>query len=196
MRTFWPRLRVSFPPGNSHLPSLFSTSRTELFNRYENGTKLSGVIYVHCISDNRLRGAPGRNFGMFREFCGDSALKNVVLTTTMWDLVPLPIGESLENKLSSMCFNEAIEKGAQIVRHYNTPQSAHDVIRTIVKHPPVVLQIQQEMVERGKAVNETEAGKAFERHAAGLENIRRQKVREERIREEKIRERKDEGVRR
>ena len=48
-------------------------------DRYENGSKLSGVIYIHRISDNLSGGIAGRNFGIFCKLCGDVALRNVIL---------------------------------------------------------------------------------------------------------------------
>jgi hypothetical protein len=56
---------------------------TESLDRYENGSKLAGVIYIYRISDNRFTGIAGRNFGIFRGFCGDETLKNVILVINM-----------------------------------------------------------------------------------------------------------------
>ncbi|KAL4061675.1 hypothetical protein V8B97DRAFT_2066349, partial [Scleroderma yunnanense] len=55
---------------------------TFLINR-RNG--LTGLIYVHRISDTRVGGNAQRNLRMFRNLCGDESLKNVVIVTTMWD---------------------------------------------------------------------------------------------------------------
>jgi hypothetical protein len=43
--------------------------------------KLSGLIYVHRISDVLMGGISSRNFRMFRKLCGDDTLKNVVIVT-------------------------------------------------------------------------------------------------------------------
>ena len=40
--------------------------------------KLSGVIYMHRISDFKMGGISRRNFHMFRSLCGEKTLKNVV----------------------------------------------------------------------------------------------------------------------
>jgi hypothetical protein len=66
--------------------------------RYEHGYKLTGVIYIHRISDIRFTGIAGRNFKMFRELCGDSTLKNVILVTNMWGDVPQDVGEAREEE--------------------------------------------------------------------------------------------------
>ena len=97
---------------------------------------------------------------MFRELCGDTTLRNVVLVTNMWGEVSLDVGESRENELSSNFFKPVLDKGAQMIRHYNTAQSAHDIIRRIMINRPIVLQIQRELVDEHKDIIDTAAGEA------------------------------------
>jgi len=108
---------------------------------------------------------------MFRELCGDTTLKNVVLVTNMWGEVSRDIGESRENELSSNFFKPVLDKGAQMVRHHNTAQSAHEIIRRIMMNRPVVLQIQRELVDEHKDIVDTAAGEAVNRELN--EQIRR-----------------------
>ena len=134
-------------------------------NRYEGGIKLTGIIYIHRISDNRFGGIAGRNFTMFRELCGKPTLKNVVIVTNMWGGGSSDINEARERELRDKFFKPAIDKGAQMARHNNTPQSTHSIIRTIIRstkrHRPVPLQIQNELVIKRKDIVETTAGKAI-----------------------------------
>ncbi|KFA80566.1 hypothetical protein S40288_09586 [Stachybotrys chartarum IBT 40288] len=51
---------------------------------YENNVKLSGIIYLHPISDNRVTHHAIKNLEMFRNLTGEKNLGNVVLTTSMW----------------------------------------------------------------------------------------------------------------
>ncbi|KAI6006219.1 P-loop containing nucleoside triphosphate hydrolase protein [Pisolithus orientalis] len=55
-----------------------------LANTYEQGVKLTGVIYMHRISNPRMTGTSMRNFRCFRELCGKDAFKNIVIVTNMW----------------------------------------------------------------------------------------------------------------
>ena len=142
---------------STYPPPPFLDVLTEL-NRYERGCKLSGVIYIHRISDKRFTGIAGRNFRMFRELCGDSTLKNVALVTNMWSEVSPKDGQDRESTLSSRFFKPAIDKGARMVRHHNTAQSAHDIIRKIVENHPIALQIQREVVDEHKDIVNTAAG--------------------------------------
>ena len=87
-------------------------------------------------------------------------MKNVVLVTNMWDEVSPDVGEARERELASNFLKPALDKGAQMVRHYNTEQSAHDVIRRIMNNHPVALQIQRELVDEHKDITNTAAGEA------------------------------------
>ena len=153
--------------------------------RYEEGSKLAGVIYVHRISDRRFSGIAGRNFKIFRELCGETSLKNVVLVTNMWSEVSRGIGEAREGELASTFLKPALDKGAQMIRHHNTKQSAHDILRRIMNNHPVVLQIQRELVDEHKNVTNTAAGEAvnvelaeeMKRHEDDLKAMREEMAR-------------------
>jgi chromosome segregation ATPase len=135
---------------------------TETF-RYSAGAKLAGVIYVHRISDDRFGGLAVKNFRMFRELCGEKTLKNVILMTNMWGRVTLQQGADREQQLKDDCFKAAIEKGAHICRHYNTPESARKILRTVLENKPVVLKIQRELIDEHKEIGETSAGEELNR---------------------------------
>ena len=100
---------------------------------------------------------------MLCELCGNEALKNVVLVTNMWGEVSPEAGEDREKQLSNKFFKPALDNGAQLARHQNTSQSAHDIIQRIMGNHPVVLQIQRELVDEQKDIVRTAAGGAVNR---------------------------------
>jgi len=51
------------------------------------GIRLSGILYLHRISDRRMTGSAKKNLLMFKKLCGNNALVNVTLATTMWGTV-------------------------------------------------------------------------------------------------------------
>ena len=130
----------------------FVILRANLLNRYEEGFKLTGLIYIHRISDSRFTGTTGRNFKMFRDLCGDPTLKNVILVTNMWGAVSLEVGEARQKELSCSSFKPALDMGARIARHDNTTQSSHNVIRMIAVTHPIVPGIQR---GRGSELEDT-----------------------------------------
>ena len=132
---------------------------------------------------------------MFRELCGDKTLKNVVLVTNMWTRDPLDINEAREIKLSSKFFRPVLDKGAQLIRHYDTTKSTHDIIRKIVVNQPTVLQIQQELVDEHRDIVDTSAGQAVNRelneqakqHRAELEKLEKRIMQALREKDEEMR---------
>ena len=124
-----------------------------------------GVLYFHRISDFRVGGTTRKNFKMFQEFCGKRALRNVVLVTNMWGEVSTQRGERNEAELmrEGVLFKPALDMGAQMARHKDTAPSAKDILRLILNNHPLPLRIQEEMVDEGKDITETSAGRELNR---------------------------------
>ena len=105
-------------------------------------------------------------------------MRNVAILTNMWGNVSLETGEARERQLSTTFFRTAIDRGARYVRHVNTVESAHSIIRALLENDPVALQIQEELVDRHIEFTQTAAGEEIRR---GLDQ--HAEVLEERIRE-------------
>ncbi|KAJ2935280.1 hypothetical protein H1R20_g1813, partial [Candolleomyces eurysporus] len=131
-----------------------------LTETYQHGKKLAGVVYIHRISDFRMGGFSTRNFRMFREICGDSTFKNVIILTNMWGEVSKSVGEARERELASddLFFKPVLEKGAQMLRHDHTLESAQAIVKRLLDNNPLVLQIQREIVDEKKDILQTAAG--------------------------------------
>lgn len=128
--------------------------------RYERGRKLSGVIYMHRISDYRVGGIARENFRLFSKICGEGAMKNVVIVTTMWEDVAEEVGAQRETELRSkpLFFKDAVDHGARMQRLLNTPQSALDTMSPFFEYAPKVLHMQYELVDLRKLLPHTDAG--------------------------------------
>lgn len=90
-----------FDDTNRYDTEVLEEISTFLATHYKLGGRLCGLIYLHPISDNRMRGTARLNLEMFQELCGIDSLRNVVLASTMWDLVPQQVGEEREAELAS-----------------------------------------------------------------------------------------------
>lgn len=144
--------------------------RSDIMFRYKSGHKLSGVIYMHRISDFRVGGIAKRNFSMFRKLCGDETLRNVIIVTNMWGEVTPELGAAREHELRTdeVLFKPVVDKGAQMLRHDNTSQSAHAILRRLISNSPQALRIQRELVDEGKDITQTAAGEELDRELAEL----------------------------
>lgn len=140
------------------------------FHSYEQGYKLSGIVYLHRISDNRITGTARRNFNMFRKLCGDSTLHNVVIVTNMWGKVTPELGASRELELATddRLFKPALSQGARMLRHNNTISSAHAILLSLLSNRPKALRIQEELVDERKDIADTDAGQELGRELAEL----------------------------
>jgi hypothetical protein len=68
---------------------------------FANGVRLSGIVYLHRISDNRVAGSGMRNLRMFKQLSGSSAWPNTVIGTTMWGADEYAKGIERERELSN-----------------------------------------------------------------------------------------------
>jgi hypothetical protein len=132
--------------------------------RYSKQVKLSGLVYLHRITDNRMAGSPHKNLRMFGELCGDVAMTQVRLVSTMWGKVKPDVGEGRERELREKFWKHFIEKGSEIDRLRDTRgeeawRIVDRLIRDSKKRDAVLLQ--EELVELEKQLNETAAGKTL-----------------------------------
>lgn len=88
-----PQLRAHFigTPGfddteRSDVQALLDISHW-LSGSFKDCTRLSGIIFIHRISDVRMTGSAVRNLVMFKKLCGERAFQSVALVTPMWSKV-------------------------------------------------------------------------------------------------------------
>ncbi|KAJ8689308.1 hypothetical protein PTI98_013342 [Pleurotus ostreatus] len=130
---------------------------------YKKRILLTGIIYVHRITDNRMSGAPLKNLHLFGSLCGEAASPNVILITTMWsDKVPADVGERREKELVEKFWKPMLDLGSDHMRFMGSYESAWNIIRAVIARAearPVLLQ--HELVDLHKVLRETEAGKTL-----------------------------------
>jgi hypothetical protein len=100
--------------------------------RCTKGVFLSGVLYFHRISDNRMVGRPLKNLRMFEELCGRNVIQNVILATTMWDEVDEDEGYYREQQLMLKYWRSMLERNSSMSRFLNTRESALHVIQPLI----------------------------------------------------------------
>jgi len=122
-----------------------------------------------------MAGSPLKNLKMFGKLCGDAAIRNVILATTMW--APkgeevLPSEEDLqhekvlrrenelrrEEELRDKYWKAMVDCGSTMTRFLKTYDSAWTIVNLInIMNPPDPLLLQEEMVDLKKGINETQA---------------------------------------
>jgi hypothetical protein len=88
-------------------------------------------VYVQRITDPLKGAAPHRIFRVFAELTGPGSAKNVVLATTMCDILgPMmdDVGSRREQRLKREYWNVMIHHGATVQRFLNDSDSAWNII--------------------------------------------------------------------
>ncbi|KAG8683763.1 hypothetical protein FRC09_015867 [Ceratobasidium sp. 395] len=150
-----------------------------LASMYSSDTKIAGLFYLHRITDVRFGGVGRRNFRMFRKLCGTDSLKNVVVVTNMWSQPPTETELARETELQEGedFFQDIISEGAQMVRHSEpTRESAHNIIRRVLEKPGVVPELSRQIVDDGKNLKDTDAGRTLEEELAEALRERQREV--------------------
>ncbi|KAG9080872.1 hypothetical protein FRC06_006047 [Ceratobasidium sp. 370] len=154
---------------------------------YSNKTNITGLLYLHRITDIRFGGAGRRNFRMFRKMCGTDSLKNVVVVTSMWSQPPTEkeLAREAELRDGDDFFQDILSEGAQMVRHSEpTRESAYNVIRCVLSKGTVVPDLSRQIVDQGIKLEDTDAGHALREELA--EVARKQQEELKRLEAERI----------
>ncbi|KAJ4365016.1 hypothetical protein N0V83_008632 [Neocucurbitaria cava] len=158
-----------------------------LAETYHNDMLLTGVIMLQPINANRVQGSERKRTRLFEKVCGPNAYGNIVIATTMWsDLERESIGmDRMRERVREMSFWGAmVDKGAQVVKHDNTPRSARNIIQMLINKRAVPLQMQQELVTNGGLIAQTSAGRQLDqdlgevsaRFQRDIEELKRERV--------------------
>jgi hypothetical protein len=95
---------------------------------------------------------------MFASLCGQTAMPNVVIATTMWGEVREANGIRREEELTRDFWKDMVADGCRIERFKDTRESAWDIVG---KNSGTTLLLQKEMGDNGKSLEETEAYKTL-----------------------------------
>lgn len=132
---------------------------------YENKIQLHGIIYLHRISDRRMPGSGKRNLHILKKLCGPDALRHVTLATTMWEDVEYKEGVAREKELRDKpeFWGYMLSKGSKLERHTNDQESAMGLLEMFVEASGFVVDLQRQMVDQKKKLNQTDAGMEVEK---------------------------------
>lgn len=154
-----------------------------LTESYGRGILLTGIVYLHPIDHVRVGGTERQNLLMFKRLCGNDAFPKVALATTFWDQVDEATGRRREIELTTTdeFWRTMIQKGSKVFRHDDFARSAKRIIEHILskrtrEHPGVVTDLQREMVDQRKSLNQTAAGSTLQSQLLALEAKYEKKV--------------------
>ncbi|KAK5080134.1 hypothetical protein LTR05_008795 [Lithohypha guttulata] len=136
-----------------------------LESSYRDGRILSGILYLHRICDARMQGSTLRNLYMFKKLCGSKAMRNIVLGTTFWDTMTADptVGNKREQGMieDDQLWGEMVKQGSTVVRIPYTKETAAKILLQMISRNAQPLQLQHELVDQKKFLDETAASKVI-----------------------------------
>lgn len=139
---------------------------------FDKGQLLSGLVYLHRITNTRVTGSARRALHLFQRLCGEDNYENVILATTFWNNIAHceETGVDREQQLLS---NDAFwkimkDKGAQTMRLGRDYKTMLPALIAMAGKPKVTLEIQHEL-NKGCSLERTMAGLFIKDDAAHLE---------------------------
>src|SRR6266545_5584438 len=122
--------------------------------------KLTGILYLHRITDNYMAGTAFRNLRMFGKLCGDEPASRVVFVTTMWDKIREEKGEERERELSKNYWGPMLDLGASYIRFLQSDNNcAQEIVRRLIFSDTRKTLLQEETVDLERRIKETSAAK-------------------------------------
>ncbi len=132
---------------------------------YENGTLLTGILFLQPLSQVRLQGSEKKRTRLFKTILGENAYQRVVIATTMWNQLSEAEATARQDqrKIRADVWGDMVSRGARVVRHDDNAESATSIVQLLAQfQSPVTLQIQQELLACGGRVARTSAGRQLD----------------------------------
>jgi 50S ribosome-binding GTPase len=151
---------------------------------YTRNIGVTGLVYVHRITEPRLQGSAITNLEVFQKLCGVQCFPQVALVSTMWQELrgaeALALGKEREAELqSNVAFWGAMTKGgSRTFRHSGEIESAEAIFRWFFGFPQIVLNVQRELVDDHLTLDQTEAGKFLKETAAKVKEKYENEIRQ------------------
>jgi hypothetical protein len=110
-----------------------------------------------------MTGTAVKNLQLLEDICGNENLKNVLLVTTFWDLVPTKVGERREEELANNFWKPLVDLGSRMYR-YRYKSSGEELMWDIMNHQSniIELQLQVQLSQAERTLLDTMAGRRLQ----------------------------------
>ncbi|KAF9489928.1 hypothetical protein BDN71DRAFT_249193 [Pleurotus eryngii] len=124
----------AFDHDKLNLPQIEDMIRKQLKDMTKRKIDITGIIYFHPITANRLTEVPKDHMGVFERLVGKCPAQRVLLATSGWkDLRDTQnVGSQRELQLRQDYWKEMLEGGSRILRFEGTKDSAWHLIRAVL----------------------------------------------------------------
>ncbi|QRW08935.1 50S ribosome-binding GTPase [Ceratobasidium sp. AG-Ba] len=158
-----------------------------LVKTFQQGQLVTGLIYMHRITDPRLGGSGRRNLQLFRRLCGQDSLRNVMFLASMWGV--LDYEQELSNERELLAHPLVSDFGCQSARLVDRSSlEGRRIVGQCILASPQVLAIQKEMAQEGARLEQTTAYEVLDEEFAAQKRQHEQEVEQLRRAAYKLRE--------
>ncbi|KAJ6263220.1 hypothetical protein Dda_1781 [Drechslerella dactyloides] len=140
----------------------------ELAAIYKDARPLTGIVYMHDISKEKMGKTSHKSLRTFQSLVGETSLKNVVLVTTHWARFFKGAQTLREEELRTTFWASMLARGSQILRHSGSRRSALRIVKMLLDREPVVIRIVEQTIRDKLPVGQTDAGSVV---ADGLRDL-------------------------
>jgi hypothetical protein len=164
-----------------------------LVDAFHDRAEIQGALYVHPVTEARMRGSGRKNLIMFKKVLGMNGMANCRLVTTKWSLQPESVSIAREQELCEKedFWQPLLAAGAQTVRFRDTMQSAINIIRPLIQGPAFEPLLVEEVVRDNKTLTQTQAGQVVNDDIGEANKAHRAEIAELRAEEEKAKAERD-----
>ncbi|KAK1756461.1 GTPase IMAP family member 4 [Echria macrotheca] len=131
--------------------------------------QLDGLVILHPVTQHRLGGQERRRTKLLQNLLGHNAFKRIIIATTMWEKIRQEDEEDVKRSVKERekdIWYDLVSKGAKLRKHKNNPNSAHEIIREIIKLSEKYGKLEpliQEELKKDPRLVRTTAGKSMKK---------------------------------
>ena len=129
----------------------------------ESGIHLSGIVFLHRITDVRFQGSAKRALEVVKAMCGIDAFCGLIVATTMWDKVAgsdMGIARHRQKQLYAKVREDVVAHPIRLCALSAARHDTHRIIEQFLNdNRRLKLAIQEELVVKNSSLHETTAGK-------------------------------------
>ncbi|KAI5838867.1 hypothetical protein DFP73DRAFT_530682 [Morchella snyderi] len=122
---------------------------------------LYGVIFLHDISEIRFSGSQKKTLSILRQMCGEQAMANVIVGTTMWYPGKSKRFREQEQREADILTQHWRGIHSTVRLHEDDADAAAGILIALLDVPCVNLLVQDEMYQTGGILGETTVGKTI-----------------------------------
>ena len=139
---------------------VLETIAEALVDAFNDEADIQGALYVHPVTEAKMRGSGRKNLIMFNEVLGTEEMSHCRLVTTKWSLQAEDVSKDRERELCEKeeFWKPLIDAGAKTVRFNDSQQSALEIIAPLVQGDAFEPLLVDEMVRKNKTLSQTRAG--------------------------------------